>query len=296
MPWAANMPPLSYWEVTILVADPKALEEAQDFLYGIGADGLQWEDGLVVDSPFADIRLPAGEPFVRAYFLSDDRWEWRQEAILARFGAQASFASVKAEDWENNWKQYYVPIVVSDRVIMPAWHRASPFPEQRTIWLDPGMAFGTGTHATTQMCLQRILVHPVLGQRVLDLGSGSGVLAIAAAKAGAAKVVAVEPDPVALTALASNIRRNGVTVEVVSGTLSQVELQTFDLIVMNLITEIIVAEWSHVIQYATPTARLVLSGIVDDRLEEVLAALGATFYQVAWIERREGWVALEATR
>ncbi len=297
MPWAANLAPARYWAVTIRSSDLSLLEEAQNMFYGLGVNGLEWEDGQPSEMPFADIALDPGIPFVRAYFPEDELWLSRRYAIGNRFGELAVISCVNSQDWESSWKQYYVPIYVANRVIMPAWYPQSPLPEDQTIWLDPGMAFGTGTHVTTQMCLERITSVSLFGQKVMDLGSGSGVLAIAAAKSGAKSVMAVEPDSVAVAALMGNLERNHTMsqIEVVEGTLSDVPVQSFDVIVMNLITEIITEEWTRVVQYTNPNSRIVLSGIVEERIEEVLSVLEDTRSTVVWKGQRDEWVALEVT-
>lgn len=297
MPWAANPAPACYWVVTIRSSDILLLEDAQNLFYGLGVNGLEWEDGRLAEMPFADIALDPKDPFVRAYFPDDALWESRKNAIQHRFGSLAVISQVNSQDWESSWKQYYVPIYVANKVIMPAWYPQSPFSEDHTIWLDPGMAFGTGTHVTTQMCLERIMSMPLSEKRMMDLGSGSGILAIAAAKSGAKTVVAVEPDPVAVAALMGNLERNHTRsqIAVVEGTLNDVPAQSFDVIVMNLITEIITEEWHRVVQYTTPDSRIVLSGIVEERIGEVLSVLEGTLSTVVWKDQREGWVALEVT-
>ncbi len=295
MPWADNLASAHYWAVTIRSSDLLLLEEAQNMFYGLGVNGLEWEDGKPSDMPFADIALDPYPPFMRAYFPEDALWPSRRDAIRYRFGELAVIARVNSQDWESSWKKYYVPIYVANRVIMPAWYPQSPLSEDHTIWLDPGMAFGTGTHVTTQMCLERITAASLSEQRVMDLGSGSGILAIAAAKSGAKSVVAVEPDSVAVTALKGNLERNHTLcqIEVVEGTLRDVPMQSFDVIVMNLITEIITEEWTRVVQYTNPNSRIVLSGIVEDRIREVSWVLEGTQSTIVWRGQREGWVALE---
>ncbi len=300
MPWGAN--PTSragiYWSATIYGSSPDLMSDVEAFFYGLGATGLEWEDGRPAHAPFTDIAMPPAAPFVRAYFPSDDVWIERRRQLHARFGDAVEFTKLRAEDWENSWKQYYVPVPVGDWMIMPAWYPDSPKSTDRTIWLDPGMAFGTGTHPTTRMCLARVVSAMPTGARVMDLGSGSGVLAIAAAKAGAGHVVAVEPDPVAVAVLLENLERNQVMhqVDVVSGTLQDVEPSIpFDLIVANLIAEIIVAEWPRLLRYVTPQSQIILSGIVEERLAEVKQVLDQQGGIIRGESHQEGWVVLEVS-
>lgn len=300
MPWGAN--PTSragvYWAATVSNPDSDVVSEIEALFYRLGATGLEWEDGRPVSPPFTDIPMPAPAPFVRAYFPDDDAWLERRHALQARWGVAIEFKKLRAEEWESSWKQYYVPVPVDDWMIMPAWYADSPVPRDRTIWLDPGMAFGTGTHPTTRMCLARVGAASHAGSRVMDLGSGSGVLAIAAAKAGAEYVVAVEPDPVAVAVLLDNLERNQVTrqVTVVAGTLVDVATTApFDLIVANLITEIIVAEWPRLLRYVTPESRIILSGIVEERLAEVMEVFREYGGTVLGENHQDGWVVLEVT-
>ncbi len=300
MPWGVNSGARSaiYWSTTVDGSDSDRARDAEAFFYQLGAAGLEWEDGVLVDTPFADIPMAPARPFVRAYFPDDETWPERHQALKTRFEDTVIFKRLRAEDWENSWKQYYVPIPVGDWMIMPAWCPDSPVAPARTVWLDPGMAFGTGTHPTTRMCLQAVVSRIDPDSRVMDLGSGSGVLAIAAAKAGASEVVAVEPDPVAVAVLLENLERNQVTsrVTVVPGTLQDVDAShPFDLIVANLITEIIVAEWPRLLGYVTPKSQVILSGIVEERLPEVKQVLERHRGVITQETHQEGWVVLEVS-
>lgn len=300
MPWGANsdLRVEVYWSATIKSANPDLTSDAEAFFYGLGATGLEWEDGEMVETPFTDIALAPGEPFVRAYFPQDNEWPERQHQLVERYGSAVVFQRLRTEDWENSWKQYYLPVAVGDWMIMPAWYEKSPVSPDHTIWLDPGMAFGTGTHPTTRMCLERVVSRVSAGSHVMDLGSGSGVLAIAAAKAGPAAVMAVEPDPVALMVLHDNLKRNQVVekVTVVAGTLAEVGgARRFDLIVANLIAEIIVAEWPRMVNHLTGDGIAILSGIVKSRLFEVKEALALTGATIRGEAHQDDWVLLEVS-
>ncbi len=300
MPWGANSGPQAdiYWSATVNGSNPHHASDAEAFFYSLGATGLEWEDGEMVHTPFTDIALAPGEPFVRAYFPQDSDWPERQRQLVERYGDRVVFRQLRTEDWENSWKQYYLPVPVGDWMIMPAWYSKSPVSSDHTIWLDPGMAFGTGTHPTTRMCLERMVSLVTAGTRVMDLGSGSGVLAIAAAKALAAHVMAVEPDPVALVVLRDNLERNHVTdeVTVVPGTLEDVGRGwRFDLIVANLIAEIIVAEWPRMVDHLAVGGVAILSGIVEPRLVEVKAALNLTGAIIREEAHQDDWVVLEVS-
>lgn len=298
MPWGANSESRAevYWSATVNGANPHCASDAEAFFYSLGATGLEWEDGKMVHTPFTDIVMAPGEPFVRAYFPHDNEWPQRKRQLANRYGNAVVFQRLRAEDWENSWKQYYLPVPVGDWMIMPAWYSKSPVSPDHTIWLDPGMAFGTGTHPTTRMCLERVVSLVTTDTRLMDLGSGSGVLAIAAAKALAAEVMAVEPDPVALVVLRDNLERNQVAdeVTVVAGTLEDVgRARRFDLIVANLIAEIIVAEWPRIVEHLAVGGLAILCGIVPPRLIEVKAALAQTGAIIRREAQQDDWVILE---
>lgn len=299
MPWAANDPdPVGYWAVTVRV-DASEVEAASGFLYAHGAAGVEYEDGNPAQSPFADIPLPAGLPFVRAFFPDDEEWDRTRESLNRQaedWGWAVEYRPVATEDWADGWKQYYQPFAIGDGYwVVPAWSPAAPVDAAHTLWLDPGMAFGTGTHATTRMCLETILTLPGCAGRVLDLGAGSGILAILAAKRGARRVAAVEPDPVAVRALSANVALNGMagTIDVIRGTLADVPPHwRFDCLLANLIADIIVAEWPRMAGCLAAGGRAVLSGVLESRADDIARAVRRTGHRVLATSAQEGWLLL----
>lgn len=300
MSWVGNdeNAPSIYWAVTVFPPN-LAIEEAVNFFYGIGVNGLEWENGEQAESPFFDIPLEPSEPFVRAYFPDGRDWPGLQKRILQGVlvkGWEYRVESVRTEDWAENWKQYYQPISLGEGfVIMPAWYQETVGSDRRNIWIDPGMAFGTGTHPTTRMCLDTLLTSSVAGRTVLDLGSGSGILAILAAKLGARSVVAVDPDPVAVQALSANVGLNGLdhTIRIIPGTLHEVPNEDgFDIFLMNLIAEIILDEWGNLQTYWKPNSQAILSGILESRMDEVWRAVEDSGRRVRAHRVSGGWALL----
>lgn len=274
MPWVGNDSSPDYMAITCFLPAEEAEVAAQIFL-DFGLNGIEWENGEVADSPFTDIPLAPQQPFVRGYFpceLGLEAIKAQLDGLAQQHGWKITVEHVRTEDWANNWKQYYQPIYLSrGYVVVPAWQSVTQVDRDHQIILDPAMAFGTGSHPTTGMCMEEIINIDPSGLRVLDLGSGSGILAILAGRMKAQEIWAVEPDPVAYRALEANISLNGLKVHTVLGTLQDVPRnKIFDLVLLNLIADIIIPEWPNLLSRLHAGSRAILSGIVWDRRDEVI--------------------------
>lgn len=205
-----------------------------------------------------------------------------------------SVAQVKDEDWAENWKQYYKPMRVGQRlVIRPLWEDYSPQAHDLVIDMDPGMAFGTGNHETTRLCL-KMIEHYYRGGRALDIGTGSGILAIALAKLGARDVTAVDLDPVAVSAARENVARNGLAaqIKVLEGDLAQQAHGTFDFICANILADVIILLAPSLEGLLNKDGLFLASGIIRDRREDVVAACEKAGYLLVSEEAEGEWVAL----
>jgi ribosomal protein L11 methyltransferase len=197
------------------------------------------------------------------------------------------------QDWQAAWKATIAPVRAGRMVVVPSWlaeeHEAGP--DELTLVLDPGQAFGTGHHATTALCLELLdeldLAGSLAGRRVVDVGCGSGILAIAAAARGA-QVVALDLDPDAVAVTRANAAANQATVAAQVGAAEELVL-TAEVVVANLISDVVLANAAALV--AAATERLVVSGITEERAEEVLAALVAQGARLQEVRRRDGWVA-----
>lgn len=220
------------------------------------------------------------------------------EARLPSLGIDASIETdgMNEEDWSESWKQYYKPITLGRVTIVPAWEHYEPQGDEVIIRMDPGMAFGTGTHETTRLVMRIMQDELRGGERVLDVGTGSGILSVCASKLGAASCNAYDIDPVAVKVARENARDDGcdnITVEV-SDLLHGVDKSSgrYDFCVANIVADIIIRMMPDIGEYLTDTAPLILSGIISDRKDEVLAAVTAAGFSVVREERENDWLAL----
>lgn len=206
-----------------------------------------------------------------------------------------SLENVRELDWATAWKQYYHPTKVGRRlVVRPTWEAYAPAEDEVVIDLDPGMAFGTGTHETTRLCMQ-LLEDCVDGNTtMLDVGTGSGILAIAALKLGAATVTACDIDSTAVRVAAENAALNGVEgkIHILCGDLAQQVQGRFDVVCANIVADIIIRLAPDVPRFLKPDGVFLASGIIDEREQDVRDALAGIGLAVTDARRQGGWVAL----
>ena len=218
---------------------------------------------------------------------------------------QVKTASVREEEWATAWKEYYHPTPLGARlVVCPSWEQYDPKPDELVMTLDPGMAFGTGTHHTTRLCAQLLEQTVRPGDAVLDMGTGSGILSIAALLLGAGRAVGVDIDPVAVRVAAENAAANGFKepeFTALSGDLTsdrtliaRLGEGCYDLVAANIVADVIIMLAPAIRRHLKAGGRLVASGIIEPRQEEVVAALQANGLAVAEIHNQNGWCAILA--
>lgn len=209
--------------------------------------------------------------------------------------AVPSLREVAEEDWAEAWKAHFRPQRVSHVLVVPPWRRARPRPGDTVVVLDPGMAFGTGQHATTRACLRALQERLSPGDRVLDLGTGSGVLSIAAALLGAGQVLALDLDPNAVGVARRNLEANGCAgrARVLTGSLTEAwpagEPQDFDLLLANINAVTLISLAPALAGALRPGGILIASGIVAERLEAVLDAFRQAGFRLLKLHRYGDW-------
>ena len=197
---------------------------------------------------------------------------------------------VEQEDWQNGWRKYYHPMDVGQRLaVVPSWQDYET--SRVKLILDPGLAFGTGGHETTNLCLEVLDERVRGGERVLDIGTGSGILAIAALKLGAAVAEGVDIDPVAVRTAGENAALNGVAdkLTVLVGDLSDKASGRYNIITANIVANAIMALAPAVPGLMADDAVFIASGIIDSRKDEVIAALEAAGLAVLEVKEKRGW-------
>ncbi|HEV7664057.1 MAG TPA: 50S ribosomal protein L11 methyltransferase [Chloroflexota bacterium] len=298
------------WLELATTVEPEAVESVAAAFAEHG-QGVAIEQ-VVESSRDGDIvNLPADAPVLVKTYLpvrdpaSTERRARLEMAVWAlgqlRQVGPLQVRTLREADWANAWKEYFFVHRVGRRtVIVPSWRQGEydPRSDDIVLLLDPGMAFGTGLHPTTRLCLRAAedLVQP--GHRVLDVGAGSGILAIAAARLGARHVLAVELEPVAAAVCAENVERNGVAdvVTVQAGTLSSEPASQVDVILANItiatLLQLHPLLWAHL----RPGGVAVLSGVLAERSAELLAVLLANGWEHERTEQEQDWVAIYVHR
>ncbi len=206
-----------------------------------------------------------------------------------------SLDQVNEADWANAWKAYYKPTKVGQRVVVkPTWEDYTVQEGDLIIELDPGMAFGTGTHETTSMCIRELEKYVNKDSKVFDIGCGSGILAIAAAKLGAKEVIAVDLDEVAVKVAKENVIENKVeeNVSVMHGNLTDVIKDKADVIVANIIADIIKILAKDVQNFMKEDAIFISSGIILDKVEEVKESLIENGFEIVEVQKLGEWSAI----
>ena len=307
------------WAEISIHTTQEATEAVAAVFHELGAGGVVIEDPDLIQSyrrsgNWTDCIFP-DEPavdFVKvvAYLPSDEELPGKLRILSTRIDELAGHSldkgkgtirwrEVREAEWADSWKQYFHTSRIGERfVVKPSWEEYSPQPDDIVLDLDPGMAFGTGTHGTTILCLESIedMVKP--GMTVFDVGAGSGILSIAAAKLGAVIVKAVEYDAMATDTAHQNVAVNGVgsIVEVSRGDLLDGITGQADIIVANLIADLILKLAPALPVHLKPTGCFVGSGIIKERLPDVTNALAQQGLSVTRVTEAGEWAAVVACR
>ncbi len=225
------------------------------------------------------------------------------EGLKGRYPAYGTmrmeFCSVPDENWAEDWKRFYHPLRAGRHlVIRPSWEDFAPLPGDHVITLDPGMAFGSGYHDTTVLCLELLEDALRTGERVIDVGTGSGILAIGAAMLGAGDVLAVDIDPDAVRVARENAEINGVAdrIRIQEGDLLEKVEETCDICVANIIADIVLKLAGPLKKHIRPGGLFICSGIILERRDEIRSALTEAGYTIEAERVTEEWAAFSARR
>lgn len=281
-----------------------AIEDRYDVTSSKKSDGM-WD---MIDE---DVLAKMSEDvLVKAYFQDDQHAketlmlvsERLKELLRADLGfdvgsLELESRGVREQDWAENWKKYYKPFRAGEHlVIKPSWEPYEAQAGDLVLELDPGMAFGTGTHETTFMCMQQLERYVTPGCRAIDVGCGSGILALAAAKLGAGDVLAIDLDELAVKVAAENTQKNGLAdvVRVAHGDLLERREEQADVIVANIIADVICYLCGPAKKHLLPGGVFICSGIIKEREEDVQRALSSAGYAVVSRLEKGEWVCLAA--
>ncbi|GAC1616835.1 MAG: 50S ribosomal protein L11 methyltransferase [Ktedonobacteraceae bacterium] len=302
------------WLELTVQAHPEAIESVSELLSQHTSGGVAIEEPIELFDEGQEYRVVTGKPvLVHAYLPIDGKEEearqriaeglWHLSSLGSHFVGELYTHTVNEEDWANAWKDYFHVTHIGQRlVIRPSWREYTPKPHEVVLTLDPGMAFGTGLHPTTRMCLEQVEQRVHTGMKVLDVGTGSGILAIAAAKLGAESVYAIDNSSVAVESARANAEMNdlGERIKVVLGVLDDAEATRmaghYDFVIANIIAHVIGSIAPQLAQVVSPTGLLVVSGIIEARRHDAEDPLLAADLELVEQVMIDDWMALVLRR
>lgn len=301
---------MEWLEVAVHIPS-EGIEIVSQILIDMGTGGVSIEDPALIDQyinagvwdywEFPDQVLNQTQPIVKAYFPLNEHTQQKLQILQEKLDhldlntpPQTFYRSVQEEDWATAWRVHYKPLRVGRHwLIKPTWEDVTPGENEIVLELDPGMAFGSGTHPTTTMCLELMedCIQPQ--QIVYDIGTGTGILAIGAAKLGAKEVLAVDLDEVAVKVAKENVAHNNVTprVQVMQGDLLSSVTEGADLIIANIIADVIINLAAHAYGKLNTGGYLITSGIISQRADEVKQVLEKQGFITIDVRRQGEWVA-----
>lgn len=309
------------WTEVQVSTSPENEDIVSDILYETGAMGLTIEDPRdiielskrvedwdFIDASLFDLKFEG--VIIKAYFaetedlveiikIIKDNIEIGPTLLGDKPLGQVIIAEVDEKDWAENWKKYYKPKRIGENIVIkPSWESFQSLPNDLIIELDPGMAFGTGTHETTILCIEALESYVRPDSTVFDIGCGSGVLSIAAAKLGAHKVIGVDIDNVSVKVSNENIKINNVEdiVEIRNGNLLEVITNKANIIVANIIAEIIAGMAKDIDKFLEEDGIFITSGIILEKIYMVEEALIQNGFKILEVKKMNAWACIIASK
>lgn len=298
------------WLELTIETHPEAVESVSELLNTHVPGGVAIEEPIELIDEGQEYRVLTGQPVMVRVYLPMDGTEarlqqritedlWHLRSLGAHFASEPRVRVVQEEDWANAWKDFFHVTHIGRRIVIrPSWRDYTPKDDEVVIELDPGMAFGTGQHPTTRLCMEQLEQYVQPGMRVLDVGTGSGILAIAAAKLGAAHVDGIDNSSVAVESAIANIAGNNLSaaLTVTPGTLDDETAHRFagqyDLVLANILAHIIGGMAPQLARVMKPGGILIASGIIEARLPEAQEPLIAANLQIIDRAMIDDWIAL----
>ncbi len=280
------------------------IEDEEDFKNFLENNKQYWD---YVDDEL--LKRMEGVARVKFYVTDDeDGRKQLQQYTAGLEGYEILSASLNENDWATSWQKYYKPLAVGEKIyVVPEWEKDSALPEGKVpVWLNPGLTFGTGSHASTQLCLEGLEQAVQSGDRILDLGCGSGILSIAALCLGAEFAAAVDIDPKAVGVSYENAELNGIDKDrydvragnVLSdkGLVAELMQTKYQVVLANIVADVIIPLSAFAGDFMTENGWFICSGIIDTRSDEVAAALKRNGFTVAEKKEKNGWCAFVCRR
>ncbi|HKK90377.1 MAG TPA: 50S ribosomal protein L11 methyltransferase [Desulfobacteraceae bacterium] len=285
-----------------------AEELVSDIFFTLGLKGVvcstplpEPDDGFQRDSPSGSTAnavsgyLPASERSEGILTALEEKFDTLKEHGIA---VTITTKTIDQEEWAESWKAFFYAARITDRIVVkPAWRDFDAEPGDIIVEIDPGMAFGTGTHETTSMCLAMIEEYLEPGNSFFDVGTGSGILMIAAAKLGAKRMTGIDNDEVAVAIARENLEKNRIpseTYQVLHNTIEHTDVEPFDLVTANILAEVIIDILPDIRKRVKPGGTAVFSGIIQEKKEAVLSELAKNDFCVISTRTMGEWVALSA--
>lgn len=307
------------WIEVTVVTSSEATEAVSGIFYTLDVQGVSIDDAKDVEfkkkhPAYADFFDEAvlnkdKDAIVKGYFKETDDFDeiikYIEEGVnnLTEYGLDkgkgiVTYSKVNEEDWENNWKKYYKPTKVGDSIVVkPIWEEYEAKDGELIVEMDPGMAFGTGTHETTRMCVKALEKYVKAEDTVFDIGTGSGILSIAASRLGSKHVVGVDLDPVAVDSATKNVGYNDISnIEILYGDLMEVVKGKAEIVVANILAPIVMILCDGVKEFINAGGFFIASGILNTQEEMIKEKMESVGFKIEEVIADGEWVCIVAKK